>query len=82
MTVTLYTKADCRLCQDLRHTLVKVQQRLDFQVEEVDVSGHPDLQARFGADLPVLVIGDARFQHWASEQAIERVLLEKGAVRR
>lgn len=77
MRAVLYTRPDCSLCRALEATLREVAKRRSFAFDVVDVSGEPELLARHGRDLPVLVIGDAVFRHWASAKAIERVLAEK-----
>jgi glutaredoxin len=77
MKAVLYTKPDCSLCRALEATLREVAKRRPLAFDVIDVSHDPDLLRRYGPDLPVLVIGDAVFRHWASARAIERVLAEK-----
>jgi glutaredoxin len=77
--VTLYTKPGCHLCWAMRGVLAAVAKRWRIDVEEVDVTNDPLLLARYRDDLPVVVVGDALFRHFATERALERVLAEKGA---
>ncbi|ADV66838.1 glutaredoxin family protein [Deinococcus maricopensis] len=53
-TLTLYTRAGCHLCEDAEATLT----RLGVPYTPVDVTGHADLEARYGWDVPVLARGD------------------------
>lgn len=52
--LTLYTRAGCHLCEQAEAGL----RALDYRYTPVDVSGDPDLEARFGHDVPVLALGE------------------------
>lgn len=53
-TLTLYTRAGCHLCEQAEAGL----QALAYRYEPVDVSGNPELEARYGHDVPVLALGE------------------------
>ena len=44
--------------------LAAVQARLSFRVASVDIDGDPDLEARYGHKVPVLVGGDEEICHY------------------
>ena len=50
--LTLYARAGCHLCELAEDALRK----LDYRFDVVDVTGHPDLEARYGHDVPVLAL--------------------------
>ena len=54
--VTLYGRADCHLCHDMRTVVDAVAREVPLEVEEIDVDGDPTLGARYGAEVPVLCV--------------------------
>ncbi|GMA15107.1 glutaredoxin family protein [Deinococcus metallilatus] len=54
-TLTLYTRAGCHLCEQAEVGL----RALDYRYEPVDVDRDPALKARYGDDVPVLVLAQA-----------------------
>ena len=55
MTLTLYSKPGCHLCEEVRAHLDELQPRHDFQVEEIDITQDADLFARYRYEIPVLL---------------------------
>ena len=55
--LVLYSRADCRLCDDM---LSALRSRLgeELPVTVIDVDGDPALKARYGEHVPVLVAGE------------------------
>jgi len=56
MTVVLYGKPDCTLCDKAAGILRHLQRELDFRVEHVDITADPELFARYRYRIPVLVV--------------------------
>ena len=57
--LTLYGRADCHLCHEMRAVVDGVARRgrrRDIVVEEVDVDTDPALQAAYGHEVPVLLV--------------------------
>ncbi len=54
--VTLYTRPECSLCEEMKKALAEVAREFPFKLEEVDVSQSPDLEGRFGFEVPVLFL--------------------------
>ena len=64
--VTLYTRADCMLCDKAKAAIRAAESlyRLNIELKEVDVDGDDDLRARFTNDVPVIyVAGSEAFRH-------------------
>jgi 4a-hydroxytetrahydrobiopterin dehydratase len=64
--ITLYTRADCHLCDKAKGAIRAAESlyRLNIALSEVDVDGDPDLHARFTNDVPVIFIdGSEAFRH-------------------
>ena len=64
--LTLYGRADCHLCHEMRRVVDDVLQGRTETVEvvEVDVDGDPALVRAYGDDVPVLCVNGVRaFAH-------------------
>ncbi len=55
--VTLYTRANCPLCDEARVLLDALAERLGFSIEAVDIDGDRELRARYNYAVPVVVVG-------------------------
>lgn len=55
MRLRLYGRAWCHLCHDMAQALAPLAREFGFEVEEIDVDADPDLEARFGEHVPVLL---------------------------
>ena len=60
MDVTLYTRAECPLCEEAKEAI----RAAGLTAQEVDIDRDPDLQRRFTDDVPVIYIdGVEAFRH-------------------
>ena len=81
-TLIVYRRPGCHLCDDAESLLRdELAQRAraglpPLSVEHVDVSTDVDLEARYGARIPVFAIGDQEAELVASSRQI-RELLER-----
>jgi glutaredoxin len=76
--VELLTRAGCHLCDEMKESLFRASEGLELAFSEVDVSGDPELEERFGNDVPVLFVnGSKAFKHRASERDLRRRLLRE-----
>ena len=55
--VTLYTRQGCHLCEQMKAVVERVGRSVAIALEEVDISTDPGLEARYGLDIPVLLVG-------------------------
>jgi len=55
--LTLYTRADCPLCEDMAAHLHEFIAESGHGLQSVDVDADPALKARFGWDVPLLFDG-------------------------
>jgi glutaredoxin len=53
---TLYTRPGCHLCETMHDTVAPVAAELGASVDLVDISSDPDLEARYGLEIPVLFV--------------------------
>lgn len=70
LTVTLYGKPDCHLCDDVKHMLAALQERYPHRLVEIDISQNPVLQRELGAKIPVLEVGPYRLEAPIDEKAL------------
>ncbi|HYH87097.1 MAG TPA: glutaredoxin family protein [Pyrinomonadaceae bacterium] len=54
--VTFYTKAGCHLCEDAKREIERAGCSDLFDFEEIDILTDPDLQRRYGTEIPVVLI--------------------------
>ncbi len=79
MHLTLYTRPGCHLCDDLKEILLRIRRRQAFELTEVDISGDPALERRYGHDIPVLLINGAEAaRHRIDEADLMRRLTQTG----
>jgi len=63
-TLTIYERGYCHLCSDMREALVPWMERFGLRLERVDVDAFPELEARFGDLVPVLMDGEEEICHY------------------
>jgi hypothetical protein len=74
-SVTLYHAPDCHLCETARGELRTLRDELSFAYEEVDITGIPELEARYREWLPVVEIdGDRAFVYRIDEAELRELL--------
>ena len=73
--LTLYGRAWCHLCDDMRAALEPLLAEFGAQVEFVDVDRDPELEARYNELVPVLVCDGAELCHYHLDVARVRAAL-------
>jgi glutaredoxin len=76
--VTLYAKPGCHLCDDAREVIARVCADLGTSYEEVDVTTDPDLQRRYGEQIPVTLVDGAQHDFWRVDERRLRAALATG----
>ena len=72
-SVRLYGAQRCSLCDRARTQLERLRAELVFDLEEVDISGVAELEARYREWLPVVEIdGERAFVYFVDEAAFRR----------
>jgi len=60
ITVTLYTRNDCHLCDQAKEDLESLQEKYPHRLVEVDVDSDPAIQKIYGEAVPVVEVGPYR----------------------
>jgi glutaredoxin len=79
MIIEIYSKDDCSLCDEAKHVLEQVRNRVPpFELRMVDITKDPVLFARYQYDIPVVFIdGQKAFKHRLDPSEVERRLQRK-----
>ncbi len=73
--LTLYTRADCGLCREMEATIDRELRGFQARVTCVEIGGDPELEARFGQEVPVLFINQRKaFKYRCSPIELRRRL--------
>lgn len=67
--LTVYGRAGCHLCEAMEQELAALQPEWGFSVRVVDVGSDPELGARYGHLVPVLVAGEREICHYFLDEA-------------
>ena len=59
-SVTLYVARDCHLCDRARDELGALAGELAFEVDEIDITGVPELERRYREWIPVVEVQGER----------------------
>jgi glutaredoxin len=71
--LTLYGKPGCHLCDEARAVVRQVREQRPFELEEVDITRDPALEALYRERIPVIAIDGVE----ALELVIEATELER-----
>jgi glutaredoxin len=80
VVVTLYHAQGCHLCERALAQVAALRDELGFELEEVDIGGNPELEARYREWLPVVEIDGVRaFAYYVQPDAFRRKLAGQSA---
>jgi predicted DCC family thiol-disulfide oxidoreductase YuxK len=71
VTVELFTKEECSLCDKVREVILSARRVHPFEFVEVNIARDPRLLQRYGEEIPVVRIdGKDAFRYRLSERAL------------
>ena len=77
-TITIYSRPGCHLCDEMKTAVARVVASLPSGatvLDEVDISTDPELESRYGLEIPVLMIdGKKAAKYRISEHELRRML--------
>ncbi len=76
MVLLIYSKPNCSLCEQAKAELYALQERLPFELREVDIRLDPALFARYRFEIPVVTLLDGAevSRHRIDLPAVERLI--------
>ena len=75
--LTLYSRPGCHLCDDMKVIVERVARSATppLTIDEVDISTDPVLEARYGLEIPVLLVnGRKAAKYRVTEGELRRIL--------
>jgi glutaredoxin len=73
--LVLYHAQGCHLCERALRVLHEIRQEIPFELEEIEIDGDPELEARYREWLPVVEIdGERAFVYYVDSAALRRKL--------
>jgi glutaredoxin len=73
--ITFYSRSGCHLCDDARTVVERVCAELGESYAEVTIDGDPDLERRFGHEVPVTFVDGKQHDYWRVDPARLRAAL-------
>ena len=74
-TITVYSKPNCHLCDRAKKVLTRCQLQGEFALKIVDISGSSELEARYGNDIPVVLLDGVEIaRHFVRERKVLELL--------
>lgn len=73
LVVEIYSRPDCHLCEVAKAVIATVQTGAQppFELREIDISDDPELEQRFGLEIPVVFIaGRKAFKYRVDEDEL------------
>ena len=58
--VTFYTRRGCHLCDDAKRVVADARRRAEFDYQEVDIDGEPELVRLYNDEVPVIAINGVK----------------------
>ncbi len=72
----LYGRPECHLCDEMKAIVAPLAREFGCNLRQIDISGQPDLEARYGTEIPVLMInGRKAFKYRVTERELRRRLV-------
>ena len=64
VTLVLYSRTHCHLCEDMHLQLEELQGEYGFELVVRDVDTHPDWASAYGDEVPVLFVEDVEISRY------------------
>ncbi len=78
VTVEIYSKAGCCLCDEAKAVLDRVRADIPFDLQEIDIESDAELLRRYGEQIPVVFIGGFKaFKFRVDETELRRKLCHR-----
>lgn len=74
ITVTLYTRAGCQLCEQAEADLNALQQPVPHKLVKIDIDSDPSLVSAYALDIPVIEVGPYRLKSPFSRQDLQMTI--------
>ncbi len=75
--LTIYSRPGCHLCKEMKAAIERAAHvsHTPVRIDEIDISTDTDLEARYGLDIPVLLVdGKKTAKRRVTEDAVVKML--------
>jgi glutaredoxin len=73
--IEIYSRPGCHLCDEAKSVIESVQDRHRLEVHVINIEDDPELEARYGTEIPVVFInGRKSFKYRVDSHELERRL--------
>ncbi len=74
-SLTLYSRAGCHLCDEMKAVIDAVSARVPLTMEVVDISTSTELESQYGLEIPVLLVNGRKVAKYRiTELALMRAI--------
>jgi glutaredoxin len=77
VTVTVYSRHGCHLCESAEKTINSLAQDLEFSVEILYIDGNEELEKLYGTEVPVIHINGEHHDFYRVDPERFKTSLEK-----
>jgi thiol-disulfide isomerase/thioredoxin len=77
LKLTIYSRPGCHLCDEMKEVVGRVAAATGapIAIEDIDISTDPDLEARYGLEIPVLVVDGRKLAKYrVSDDELTRIV--------
>jgi uncharacterized membrane protein/glutaredoxin len=74
VNVTLYTRADCKLCDEVKKVLQSLQEKFPHRLVEINIDSDEVLKNTYSEQIPVVEIGPYQLKAPITRQSLEMTL--------
>lgn len=75
ISLTLYSRPGCHLCDEMKAVVARVADAIPLSLQEIDISTDSTLEARYGLEIPVLLVeGKKAAKYRVTEAELARLL--------
>ncbi|HUW97419.1 MAG TPA: glutaredoxin family protein [Acidiferrobacter sp.] len=72
MNLIFYHRPDCHLCKEMDRALRPLAVELNLVITQIDVESDPELEERYGIQVPVLIHDGSELCHYHLDEAAIR----------
>ncbi len=78
IAVTIYSRPGCHLCDEMKAVVARVGRTVPLLLTERDISTDPELEARYGLEIPVLMVnGQKAAKYRVTDAELLRILASR-----
>lgn len=77
IALTLYSRPGCHLCDEMKAVIDRIARAASeaVTIDVVDISGDPELETRYGVEIPVLLVnGKKAAKYRVTDKELTRIL--------